>query len=261
MIRVAAIGDLHVQAGNAHLWRDALAPSSSDADLLLLAGDLTDAGTRVQGELLVEALEKVQIPIVAVLGNHDCEADEKLYITRMLRERHVHVLDGGSVWVESPSGRIGVAGGKGFGGGFDGACGNRFGEREMKSFIETTEREAHAIERSLHDLARAPDTPRIVLLHYSPVPDTLAGERLEIFPFLGSYLLERAIDTSGADLVVHGHAHLGKECGRTARGTPVRNVAQPVIQAAYRIYGVPGAKRILAHGETEEDLVRDGVAP
>jgi len=254
MIRVAAIGDLHVQAANAHAWRHGLAPCAHDADLLLLAGDLTDAGTLAQAERLVDVLEDMPIPVVAVLGNHDCESDRPEAITAMLRACGVHVLDGESVRLESAGGPVGVAGVKGFGGGFTGACGSRFGERQMKAFIETSEREAQALERSLRTLTEYPDLPRVVLLHYAPVPDTLFGERLEIFPFLGSYLLERAIDACGADLVVHGHAHLGKECGRTARGTPVRNVAQPVIDATYRVYAVPGARRLLAHGETEEDL-------
>ena len=37
-----------------------------------------------------------------------------------------------------------------------------------------------------------------------------------IFPFLGSYLLAEPIDTFGADLVLHGHAHSGSEHGARA---------------------------------------------
>lgn len=81
---------------------------------------------------------------------------------------------------------------------------------------------------------------RIALLHFSPVDDTLVGERLEIYPFLGSYLLAEAIDRVGADLVLHGHAHGGSEKGVTAGGVPVRNVAQPVIGHAYNLYCLGG---------------------
>lgn len=66
---------------------------------------------------------------------------------------------------------------------------------------------------------------RIGLLHYAPVPETLLGERLEIYPFLGSYLFAEAADQAGADLLVHGHAHGGAERGVTEGGIPVRNVA------------------------------------
>ena len=76
----------------------------------------------------------------------------------------------------------------------------------------------------------------LVLLHYSPVKDTVVGERPEIFPFLGSFLLARAVDAVGADLVVHGHAHAGSEHGLTPGGVRVRNVAQPLIRRAYRVF-------------------------
>jgi Icc-related predicted phosphoesterase len=55
---------------------------------------------------------------------------------------------------------------------------------------------------------------RVALTHYSPVKDTLAGEPPEIYPFLGSYLLAEAVDSTGTDLAVHGHAHAGTEKGR-----------------------------------------------
>ena len=74
------------------------------------------------------------------------------------------------------------------------------------------------------------------LTHYAPVPDTLVGEPLEIYPFLGSYLLGRAIDDNHVTLAVHGHAHRGTELGVTPGGVPVRNVAHPVIGQAYRVY-------------------------
>ena len=76
---------------------------------------------------------------------------------------------------------------------------------------------------------------RVALLHYAPVKATLEGERREIYPFLGSYLLAEAIDAAGADLVLHGHAHGGTRRASTPGGIPVRNVAQPVIGAAYRV--------------------------
>jgi Icc-related predicted phosphoesterase len=76
------------------------------------------------------------------------------------------------------------------------------------------------------------------LLHYAPIRATIDGEPREIFPWLGSSLLCEAIDRAGVDLVLHGHAHHGVERGVTPRGIPVRNVAQPVIGCAYRVYCV-----------------------
>ncbi len=119
-----------------------------------------------------------------------------------------------------------------------GACGSDFGEPEMKAFIRHTQGLANRLE---HDLAALRADVRIAVLHYAPIPETLQGERLEIYPFLGSYLLGEAIDRAGADLVVHGHAHAGSERGVTARGIRVRNVALPLIRQPYRVFEFGGA--------------------
>ena len=123
------------------------------------------------------------------------------------------------------------------GGGFAGACATEFGEAEMRAFVAHTRVRAPALQEQLEALSGTERVDaRIALMHYAPVPDTLAGERLEIHPFLGSYLSAEAVDAAGADLVVHGHAHGGTEKGVTPGGIHVRNVAQPVIRHAYNLY-------------------------
>ena len=139
--------------------------------------------------------------------------------------------------------RVGIAGTKGFGGGFRGAHGSDFGEPEMKAFVGHTKMLSDRLERALAGLDA---DLRIALLHYSPIEATLEGERLEIYPFLGSYLLAEAVDNAGADLVLHGHAHHGVEKGRTPSGIPVRNVAQPVIRHAYNVYTLDARRQVLA---------------
>jgi Icc-related predicted phosphoesterase len=151
----------------------------------------------------------------------------------------VKVLEGTSTIVDSPGGRLGVAGLKGFGGGFAGACASDFGEPEMKAFNRHTRDGAQRLEGALEDLDGV--DVRIALLHYSPVRETLQGEPLEIFPFLGSYHLAEAIDRAGADLALHGHAHRGVERGVTPGGVRVRNVAQHVIGRAYNVYALGDA--------------------
>lgn len=232
MIRVAAVGDLHVGVDSAQLWRDAFTPSP-DADLLLLAGDLTRSGTREDADALLGVLDVLELPVVAVLGNHDFHSNEALEIADELERIGVNVLEGSSVIYDVDGVRIGIAGTKGFGGGFEGACGSEFGEPEMKAFIAHTRQLADSLEKSLSILEV---DLRIALLHYAPIPATLQGERLEIYPFLGSYLLAEAIDRAGADLVLHGHAHGGSEHGTTPGGIRVRNVAQPVIKRSYNVY-------------------------
>src|SRR5262249_23448990 len=181
----------------------------------------------------VEALELVSIPTFAVLANHDYHGGCEAEFRRMLTARGVRVLEGTADWIDVASARVGIAGTKGFGGGFANACGSDFGEPEMKAFIRHTADRANALRTALASLD---SDLRIALLHYAPIPETLRGEQLQIYPFLGSHLLGDAIDAAGADLVIHGHAHAGSERGTTPGGIPVRNVAQPVIHSAYRVY-------------------------
>ena len=242
MIRVAAVGDVHVGVDSRGTLAPRLAHLSDQADVLLLAGDLTRCGSVEETRVLVDETRDAGVPVVAVLGNHDYHAGRTKDVVRTLTDGGITVLEGSATTIEVDGCRLGVAGSKGFGGGFAGACGSEFGEPEMKAFVAHTK---HLAER-LHDALAALDTDyRVALLHYSPVPDTLAGERLEIYPFLGSYLLAEAIDKAGADLVLHGHAHGGTEKGVTAGGIHVRNVAQPVLRQSYAVYCL-GEDRVLA---------------
>ena len=239
MIRVAAVGDVHAGLDSGGCLRPHFEHIGERADLLLLAGDLTRHGDPEEAAVLVEELRDVGVPTVAVLGNHDYHSDADDKIRGLLEEAGIRVLEGEATVVDVDGTRVGVAGTKGFGGGFAGACATDFGEPETKAFVRHTRFLAERLGRALEELASTADV-RIALLHYSPVEDTLRGERLEIYPFLGSYLLAEAIDGAGADLAVHGHAHAGVEKGMTPGGVHVRNVAQPVIKHAYHVYCLGG---------------------
>ncbi|MFF6772376.1 metallophosphoesterase [Streptomyces sp. NPDC012637] len=235
-VRVAAVGDIHLGEDCEGLLRTAFAGLPDCADLLLLAGDLTRHGTAVEAEVVAGEVRGLGVPVVAVLGNHDYHSGEEAEVTRVLRDAGVAVLEGEAVVLSVAGHKVGVAGAKGFCGGFVGRSAGEFGEPEMKAFVRTTRLSAERLTAALGDLAVGGCALRIALTHFSPVPDTLAGEPLEIYPFLGSYLLAEAIDSAGADLSVHGHAHLGTEHGMTAGGVRVRNVAQPVIGRAFALY-------------------------
>ena len=240
MIHIAAVGDLHVAGDSCSVVRDSLARVERDADLLLLAGDLTQHGSVDEGQCLADALRGLELPIIAVLGNHDHHGDAADRVTAALQEVGVVVLEGDTTVVDIHGTTVGVCGVKGFGGGFYGACGSDFGEPEMKAFVRHTRARASALREGLASL----DTDlRVALMHYAPVKDTLMGEKPEIYPFLGSYMLGEAIDEAACDLALHGHAHLGSERGITRGGVPVRNVARPVIRTAYRVYAVDGQRR------------------
>jgi Icc-related predicted phosphoesterase len=233
MIRLAAVGDLHFGDDSAGTWAPHLTQLADAADVLLLAGDLTRVGRAEEAAVLAAELVDVRVPVVAVLGNHDYHSDEAKLVTELLDDAGVTMLDGSSTVLEVGGASVGIAGTKGFGGGFAGASATAFGEAEMKAFVEHSSALADGLATALQDL----DTDwRIALLHYAPVKDTVRGERPEIFPFLGSYLLAEAVDAVGADLVVHGHAHHGREKGVTPGGIHVRNVAQPVLRRSYAVY-------------------------
>jgi Icc-related predicted phosphoesterase len=235
MIRVAAVGDVHVGSGAEPELAEALAGANDCADALLIAGDLTRCGTAAEAATLVATVRDVAVPVVVVLGNHDHHADEPDRVLEVLEDGGVTVLEGGGVVIDTPHGRLGVAGVKGFGGGFAGACASDFGEPEMKAFVRHTQRVSDHLRSSLAALGC---NVRVALVHYSPVAETLRGEPPEIFPFLGSYLLAEAIDEAGADLALHGHAHRGSERGVTPGGVQVRNVAQAVIRAPFRVFEI-----------------------
>ena len=224
-IRLAAIGDLHVSETSELRYRDMFAEISDVADVLALTGDLTNFGKTREAEILAEDLRACTIPIVAVLGNHDYECGQPDEVARILHSAGVTVLGDEAVVIQD----IGFAGVKGFLGGFGRGELGAFGEPAIKEFVDAALDEARKLENALRTLR----TDRCVaVLHYAPVVDTVVGEPLEIYPFLGCSRLADAIDRfENVAAVVHGHAHRGRFEGKTPRGTPVYNCAQMVVEA------------------------------
>lgn len=222
-IRLAALGDLHVGENAEHPYRDLFARISQEADVLALCGDLTNFGKTPEAEILAEDLQACSIPVVAVLGNHDFECGQPQEVSRILHQAGVKLLDGEAYEIEG----VGFAGGKGFIGGYGRNMLSAFGEPAIKAFVQASIDENLKLESSLRMLK----TDRtVVVLHYSPVAETLEGEPPEIFPFLGSARMGETIDRfDGVKFVLHGHAHSGAYEGRTPRGVPVFNVARPVL--------------------------------
>lgn len=245
-LRIAAIGDVHFESAHSGVLRDLFADIHRSADVLALCGDLTTHGTAEQMRGFANEIAGVQIPIVAVLGNHDYESDQDEECTRILCDAGVQVLDGTNTVIEG----VGFAGTKGFAGGFGRGALGPFGEPLIKEFVNAAVDEALKLERALQQL-RA-DT-RVVLLHYAPIQDTVEGEPEVIYPFLGSSRLLQPIDTLGAVAVFHGHAHRGSLEARTPAGVPVYNVAMPLLREAgmsFRVFTVPAPDR---RGERKEE--------
>lgn len=220
---VAAVGDLHVGQDDQGRYRDFFAEVSDKADVLALCGDLTNFGTTREANNLAEDMQACTIPMVGVLGNHDFECDQPDEVTRVLHEAGLKVLDGQATEING----VGFAGCKGFIGGFGRNMLSAFGEPALKAFVQAAVDENLKLETSLQML-RTERT--VVILHFSPIAETLAGEPPEIFPFLGSSRLAETVDRyDGVRAVFHGHAHRGTFEGRTPRGVPVYNVARPLL--------------------------------
>jgi Icc-related predicted phosphoesterase len=241
VIRIAATGDVHFGEDSAGTLRPCLERIDRDADVLLLAGDLTKSGDPRQAEVLARELTELPVPVVTVLGNHDYHSDRQDEVRAVLEAAGVTVLEGESLVLSVDGADVGVAGGKGFGGGFTGSSGTEFGEPQMKAFIHHSRTLAENLERALAEIDGV--DVKIALTHYSPVRDTLQGEAAEIYPFLGTYLLAEAVDRAGADLALHGHAHHGSEKGVTPGGVNVRNVAMPVLHRPYAVYTFDAPQR------------------
>ncbi|HSC92589.1 MAG TPA: metallophosphoesterase [Gaiellaceae bacterium] len=220
-IRIAAAGDVHASEAARERVEDAFG-RLEDVDLVLLAGDLTTHGEPEQALVVADAARGVDAPVVAVLGNHDVHAGRQAEVARVLRDAGIVVLDRGAEVLELGELEVGVVGTKGFVGGFPGSSIPDFGERLLRDLYRETTEEMCAVERGLQQVAGA--DLRIVLLHYAPVVDTLAGEPAGIHAMLGSARLAIPIAEYQPDLVLHGHAHAGSFEGRIGE-TPVYNVA------------------------------------
>jgi Icc-related predicted phosphoesterase len=217
-MRIAALADLHFTPQSYDRIREPMGHLRDEADVLVLAGDLTNYGKPQEMESLLNALMRVRIPIVAIIGNHDCESGQETELIRMMTQEGIKVLDGTAYEREG----VGFAGTKGFLGGFGRGVLTSFGEKEVKAFVQAAIDEAIKLERALMQV-RTPKT--VVVVHYAPIAATVQGEIPEIFPYLGTSRLGEVIDRHGADLVFHGHAHHGQPDGKTTAGVPVHNVA------------------------------------
>jgi len=227
-IRIAAVGDLHVRETDRGKWKEYFTAICQTADILVLAGDLTDTGDEDEAALLVEELKGCNIPMVGVLGNHDYEKGRQKLIKETLAQANIRILDGESVVIHG----VGFAGVKGFGGGFGPAMLSKFGEEMMKLFVQEAVDEALKLERALARLGQhGGEVRKIAILHYAPIADTVAGEPLEIYPFLGSSRLWEPIQRNSDEVigVFHGHAHKGQFAAETAEGVKVWNVSLPLL--------------------------------
>jgi Icc-related predicted phosphoesterase len=241
-IRIAAAGDVHYGGErDRERARAAFAGLAGRADLVLLAGDLTTHGEPEQAAIVAEAVSALDAPVLTVLGNHDWHADRRDEVAAVLQEAGIVVLDRSHQILDICGTQVGVAGTKGFVGGFTGSHIPDFGEPLLRRVYAQGIEEVAALDEGLRAIAMCPF--RIVLLHYAPTAQTLEGERRDIWAFLGTDRLAVPIAEHAPDLVLHGHAHAGTFSGRIGE-VPVYNVSVPVMGEDWWVFEMSGAKRV-----------------
>lgn len=235
VVRVAAIGDLHVRVETTPAIAPGLAAISNYADLLIVAGDMTENGRLSEAEAAASLLDIAGVPVVAVLGNHDLRNLRRTEFRRVFERRGIEILDGSATVMQLCGGvRVGIAGATGTGGGFWPVAGpDAIHSRTLKRLAVRARRECDILERALIDLDA---DVRIAAMHFSPTVTTLGSEPIAKYWMLGNCELGAVLDRCGADLAIHGHAHRGTLLGKTPGGLPVRNVALPVVERVHVEY-------------------------
>jgi Icc-related predicted phosphoesterase len=239
VIRIAAAGDLHASEATRERVERAFDTVAAEADVIMLAGDLTTTGEPEQAQVVADACRGIGIPVFAVLGNHDFHAGRPEEIAAVVGEAGVHVLDRTWRTCDIDGLDLGVVGAKGFVGGFPGSALPDFGEPLMRDVYAETTREAEAIAKGLQEIVHS--DLRVVLLHYAPIQATVEGEPEGIHVMLGSDRLATPIAEYGADLVLHGHAHAGSFQGCIGK-IPVYNVAVHVTGRDFWIFDLEGSR-------------------
>jgi Icc-related predicted phosphoesterase len=225
-LRVAAAGDIHCRESRREEVATAFAEIGERADLVVLAGDLTAHGEPAEARVLADACRQLEIPVFAVLGNHDWHADRHDELAAILRDGGIEVLERSWAVREVAGVDVGIVGTKGFVGGFPGSHLPDFGEPLLRRVYGEASADIAAIDEGLRAVAVCP--VRILLLHYSPTATTLEGEPSGIWAFLGTDRMAAPILEHAPDLVVHGHAHAGRFEGAIGE-VPVFNVSVPVM--------------------------------
>ena len=237
-VRIAAVGDVHCRESQRAEIAAAFAAVADDVDLILLAGDLTTHGEPEQALILADACRRLETPVLTVLGNHDWHVNRADEVAAVLREAGIVVLERDHAIVEIEGIEVGIAGLKGFVGGFDGYRIPDFGEPQLRAIYDDTSADVEALDRALREIALC--ALRIVLLHYAPVATTLEGEPPEIWMMLGSERLAAPIAEHRPHIVLHGHAHAGTFAGAIGE-VPVYNVSAPVIGRDFCVFELTGA--------------------
>lgn len=213
---IAATSDIHIN--KYPIKKEFFNSVNEHADILLIGGDITD-GELGQVKHFLDLVSEVTIPMVVILGNHDCSSDNELMIKNLLAKNSlIKFLDGEYAEYDLHGNKVGIAATKGFGGGFAPHRIAGRGEKAFRMFIEEEAHEVRKLQQAFGIMQEASPDYRIVLTHWAAFPETIEGEPLDLYPVLGSSLLGDAIELLKPHLTLSGHAHHGPQGIKKAHG-------------------------------------------
>ena len=208
---------------------EAFASLEPGTDLVLLAGDLTTCGDPAEAAVLADACRRVEVPVCAVLGNHDWHLNRTHEVVGRARPTPGSACSSGARCAfERARARGRRRRPEGLRRRLPGPRAPRLRRAApARRCTRRRRRTSSALDRELAAIDGC--DLRIVLLHYAPTTTTLEGEPRGIWAFLGSDRLAAPIAEHSPDLVLHGHAHAGTFEGYIGR-VPVYNVAIQVTR-------------------------------
>jgi Icc-related predicted phosphoesterase len=227
LFTIAAVSDIHVN--KYPIPKDFFDRVNDIADLFIIGGDMNDGKSKEVTHFL-DLVSGVKIPMVVIFGNHDCDAGDIERIRKELAKNPLMtILDGEYAEYGLNGKKLGIAGTKGFGGGFTPHTIVSRGESVVKDFLEEERHEAEKLETALYQMKNATPDFKIALTHWAAFEETIEGEPKELYVMLGSSKLDDVIESANPHLALNGHAHHGPKGIKKARGKfPACNIAYKV---------------------------------
>jgi len=193
-----------------------------DSDCFLMAGDMILHSRVSQFDPVLRAVRKLfSGKLISIFGNEEHDG-----VKDALKERYRDVT-----WLDDSEVNLGLGGRKVRIVGTRGTLAQPTSwQKAHVPDIEETY--AKRVPRVREMLTRRKDDDLVILLcHYAPVRATIEGEDGRIRPFLTDERMEKVIEETSPDIVIHGHGHNATVLSAEMGNTKVFNVAFPARRA------------------------------
>ena len=217
MVTVAAVSDVHSPL----YLKEFLANMSlrvRECSLFILAGDMI---LRSRVSQLAPVLRGINGAfsgqIVGTLGNEEHDAVKD---SLMKEYQQVHWLDDSDMVLEIEGRKVRIVGTRG-----SLAEPTSWQKAHLPDILEVYSNRVELIRGLLK--RRDSDDLVVLLSHYAPVRVTTQGEPENILPVLTDPRMEKVVEETSPDIIIHGHAHGATTLSANVYGARVFNVAFP----------------------------------